>query len=105
MVLYLLLVKLSQTAKTASSSAEVNETLLLGDKSLLICETSMLDVDPMSEESLTRLQGKLGIDTMSSKIDYLSEIVEQALTADSLQPCKQKCAHLIQANRSMRVMF
>ena len=96
---------MSQKAKTTSSSAEVNDTSLLGDKSLLICETNMLDVDPMSEESLTCLQGKLGIDTMSSKIDYLSKIVEQALTADSLQPCKQKCVHLIQANRSMRVMF
>ena len=86
---------MSRTAKTASTvltSADVNDTSLLDDDSLLTSETGVPEVDLMSEDSLARLQGKLGIDSMSSKIDYLSGIVEQALTADSAQPCKRKRA-------------
>ena len=86
---------MSRTAKTASTvptNAGVNDTSLLDDDALLTSETGVPEVDLMSEDSLARLQGKLGIDTMSSKIDYLSEIVEQALTADSAQPCKRKRA-------------
>ena len=83
---------MSQTAKTASTlpaNADVNDTSLLDDDALLTSETDVPEVDLISEDSLARLQGKLG---MSSKIDYLSEIVEQALTADSAQPCKRKRA-------------
>ena len=86
---------MSRTPKTASTvptSADVNDTSLLDDDSLLTSETGVPEVDLLSEDSLARLQGKLGIDSMSSKIDYLSEIVEQALTADSAQPCKRKRA-------------
>ena len=75
---------MSRTAKTASTvptSADVNDTSLLDDDSLLTSETGVPEVDLMSEDSLACLQGKLGIDSMSSKIDYLSEIVEQALAA------------------------
>lgn len=81
------------TAKTALlAGVEVNDTSLLDDESLLTSEANAPDIDLISEEPLTRLQGKLDIDAMSSKIDYLSEIVEQALTADSAQPCKRKRA-------------
>jgi hypothetical protein len=76
--------------KTASSSADVNDTLLLDDEPVLQSDL-ISDIALMTEESLRELQGKLGIDSMSSKIDHLSEIVEQALTDDSAQPCKQKC--------------
>ena len=77
------------TTKTASSSAEVNDTSLLDNEPVLQSDI-ISDIDLMSEESLKQLQGKLGIDTMSSKIDRLSEIIEQAFTVDSAQPCKRK---------------
>ena len=89
---------MSRTAKTASTvptNADVNDMSLLDDDALLTSETVMPEVDLMSEDSLACLLGKLGIDFMSSKIGYLSEIVEQALTADSVQPCKRKHAQLM----------
>ena len=65
---------MSRTATTALLSAEVNDMHVVTRR-----QTSPNignDVDLVSEDSLTRLQGNLGIDSMSTKIDYLSEIVE-----------------------------